>query len=71
MTTASTQPKKRVTVWTDPEGCSGCDHCGMDMDMEPYCVHPNVVKEHPHGLNISPALARFCHHELWTPRKPR
>lgn len=23
--------------------CYECDHCGMDMDMDPYCVEPNVV----------------------------
>lgn len=54
--------------------CTTCDHCGMDMDMDPYCVHPAVLVQHSHGLVTRRALPLFCggeEHQLWTPRKPR
>jgi hypothetical protein len=47
----------------------------MDMDMEPYCVHPTVSASHPYGLLIDSAIKRFCGDgdklKLWEPRKPR
>ncbi len=33
--------------------CFNCDHCGMDMDMDPYCAHPDVLKTNPHGSNVN------------------
>lgn len=51
---------QRLRVWTDSDGCSGCKFCGMDMDMDPYCVHPTLKAEHPDGLNIGKAIQRFC-----------
>ena len=33
----------KVVCWTDKGGCSSCKYCGMDMD--PFCVYLNVVKE--------------------------
>lgn len=50
----------RLRIWTDPDACSGCKHCAMDMDMDPFCTHPNVIKKHPIGLNISSAIKEFC-----------
>lgn len=47
-------------VWTESGGCSSCKHCAMDMEMDPYCVHPNVVVYHRYGVNISKAIADFC-----------
>lgn len=49
-----------MTSWTSPGQCSGCKHCGMDLDMLPACHHEIVRKDHPHGLNINAALARYC-----------
>lgn len=62
-----------VVSWTDPKGCRGCDHCGMDMDMAPYCVAPEVLKEWPNGVNINMAIAKFCTPELklWKEREVR
>lgn len=53
--------------------CRDCKFCGMDMDMDPYCVHPRVLEEHPYGLvlhNIE--IASFCpapEHPLFEARK--
>lgn len=34
---------------------------GMDMDMEPYCANPVVLKKYSWGLNLSSqAIAKFC-----------
>lgn len=46
--------------WTSPGGCSSCKHCGMDMDLDPYCAHPVVIKVHPYGLGINAAIRDFC-----------
>ncbi|MDP9651679.1 hypothetical protein [Paraburkholderia caledonica] len=43
----------------------GCTHCGMDMDMEPYCVNEAVLalrtaetgRTYPFGLDTNPARA--------------
>lgn len=53
------KPKEPV-VWTDPGGCSTCKHCGMDMDMDPYCSHPDVLKIHQYGVSINVALQKVC-----------
>jgi hypothetical protein len=54
--------------------CFNCDHCGMDMDMTPYCVHPKVAKDYRYGLNCNQALQMFCRKDqdlsLWEERKP-
>ena len=57
-------PKDKVVCWTDPGGCSSCNFCGMDMDMDPYCVHPKVLKEHPHGYGINHAIKETCGTDL-------
>ena len=58
----------RPAWWLDKGGCGHCHYCGMDMDMDPYCVHPTVVKDNPYGLNISKALKLYCDHKLWQER---
>ena len=64
----------RLRIWTDPDACSGCKYCGMDMDMDPYCSHPNVLKKHPYGLVIRTAITSFCLDgeklSLWEKRDP-
>lgn len=60
---------------TEKKDCRDCDYSGMDMDMDPFCVHPNVLKEHPYGLVLhSTTIAKFCPSPelpLFIPRKPR
>lgn len=41
--------QREPIVWTDPGGCSSCKFCSMDMEMDPYCVHPTVTKT-PRGI---------------------
>lgn len=44
--------------------CRNCKHSGMDMDLDPYCSHPDVLKEHPYGLVLfSSEIAKFCERE--------
>ena len=53
-----------------------CQHCGMDMDMEPYCVRVEVLalrtketgREYAWGLDVNPAR-RLCKGDYWEPRK--
>jgi hypothetical protein len=52
--------QNRLRIWTDKDGCSGCKHCGMDPDCDPYCAHPKVLAVHPIGVNISKAIRNFC-----------
>lgn len=33
--------------------CRDCAHCAMDMDMEPYCSHPDVLKTNSFGSNTN------------------
>jgi hypothetical protein len=65
----------KLRIWTDPDGCSGCDYCAMDMDMDPYCTHPKVVAKHPIGLNINKAIQHYCGDgdklTLWERRRKR
>lgn len=55
------------------KNCRNCKWSGMDMDMDPYCIHPNVAKEHPYGLVLhNPKIGKFCEREklpLWEPRE--
>jgi TPP-dependent indolepyruvate ferredoxin oxidoreductase alpha subunit len=70
-----TKTPTRLRIWTDPDGCSGCNHCGMDMDCEPFCTHPTVQAKHPYGLVIDQAITNFCGDgdtlKLWEKREPR
>jgi hypothetical protein len=57
-------------------GKESCASCGMDMDMEPYCVNKEVLalrtaesgKSYPIGLDINVAQP-LCKYDYWTPRK--
>lgn len=41
--------------------CEKCDFCGMDMDLEPYCVHPQVLKTNSYGSNCNVVRgAKLC-----------
>lgn len=62
----------KVTCWTDPGGCAHCRHCGMDMDMDPYCAHPTVIARHKWGLDLAKAIEWFCTPDLklWEQRAP-
>ena len=50
--------------WLEPGRCSSCKFCGMDMDMGPYCAHPNVTADHPYGLNLNQAVQIHCGPDL-------
>lgn len=54
----------KVTCWTDPGGCSTCKFVCMEPDLDPYCVHPKVLEQRPHGLNINSAIQDFCGENL-------
>ncbi len=53
-----------MTTWTDPDRCSSCKYCGMDMDMSPFCWEPTVLEARPEGLNLNSAIQDFCGPEL-------
>ncbi len=69
-----------MTWITDPKGCGKCDSCGMDMDMDPYCVHEKVIalriaepgarRSYPCGLDISRARP-LCAGNFFSERKPK
>jgi hypothetical protein len=59
-----------MTTWLDEDQCSSCAHCGMDMDLDPFCVHPAVVRKHIYGLNLNQAIEHFCGSDL-SLREPR
>lgn len=48
-------------------GCRNCRSCGMDMDLDPYCVKQEVLalrtaetgREYPWGLDVGRAW-RLC-----------
>ncbi|MGF6643154.1 hypothetical protein [Paraburkholderia sp. GAS82] len=57
-------------------GCgNGCEHCGMDIDLEPYCVQEEVLKRrtaitgrtYPFGLDVNPAR-QLCKGEFYIER---
>lgn len=64
--------------WQDH--CAKCNDCGMDMDLEPFCVNEKVIelriaepgahKSYPYGLDVNIAL-RLCKGNFETPRKER
>lgn len=65
-----------VKIWTDVGGCGTCQSCGMDMDMEPYCVKTAVLdsrkkvtgRDYPYGLDIGPAW-ELCQGREWEQRE--
>jgi hypothetical protein len=42
----------------------------MDMDLEPFCVHPKVREENYWGLGLNSAIRDFCGQDLKL-RKPK
>jgi hypothetical protein len=48
---------------TTENSCNKCAKCGMDMDMEPFCVSEPVLaartvetgRDYPWGLDVNPA----------------
>lgn len=58
--------------------CIECKNCGMDMDMDPFCVKAEVLakrteitgKTYPWGLDSNHASA-LCKGEFFEPRKPK
>lgn len=60
---------------TDEKGCGKCNSCGMDMDMEPFCVNTPVLEQaakdyghtFPYGLLINEARI-ICKGGAWTQR---
>lgn len=65
-------------VQKENKRCTECDHCGMDMDMEPYCVQPDVIalrtketgRDYPWGLDINRARP-LCKGMFLVDRTPR
>lgn len=66
-----------MTTWLSEGGCGKCNSCGMDMDLEPFCVNEDVLalrtaesgKNYPWGLDIGVARP-ICKGSHWTERKP-
>lgn len=56
---------------------NNCKSCGMDMDMEPYCVRPEVIKlceddtkrKFSYGLNVNGAYS-YCKGVFYENREP-
>lgn len=44
--------------------CINCKYWQYDMDMDPFCMHEEVIKEHPFGLYIDSAIKSYCGPEL-------
>ncbi len=54
-----------MTVWTDPGQCSSCKFCAMEpSDMNPFCVHPDILKRYSIGLYINSAIEIYCTDKL-------
>lgn len=60
------------------KSCMNCNYCGMDMDMEPFCVNKEVLakrtaetgRNYPWGLDVNPAREQ-CKGDFFEPRKPK
>ena len=37
----------------EKKSCFDCKYAGMDMDMEPYCDHPQTLVTMPYGSKLS------------------
>jgi len=65
-----------MTWLSDETGCGKCNSCGMDMDMEPFCVNKSVLsiaemqdgRRYDWGLNINPARL-ICKGDYFTIRE--
>ncbi len=50
-----------MVTWTSPGQCSSCKFCAMEpQDMNPFCVHPDVLKKYNIGAYINTAIKEFC-----------
>jgi hypothetical protein len=62
-----------MSAETQKKSCFECDYSGMDMDMDPYCAHPTLLKDHPYGVVLhSPTVVKYCpapEHPLWVIRR--
>lgn len=46
-----------MPIWTEPGQCSSCKFCAMEpSDMDPFCIHPDVLKKYSIGLYINNAI---------------
>lgn len=64
-------PGKRKPCQGDDSIDSACAYCSLDMDMDFFCVHPNVLKNHPYGLYLRNVRkpGGICEGgKLWEPR---
>lgn len=58
--------------------CTACDYCGMDMDLDPYCVETKTLalvteetgQKYPVGLYLRHARPK-CKGDNWEPRRER
>jgi hypothetical protein len=50
--------------------CRECRYSGMDMDLQPYCGHPAVLKRMPHGQVLWQGIEECPgpSHPLWEAR---
>ena len=53
-----------MSWWLDDGQCGTCTYCSMDMDLDPFCVHPVVLAQHPIGLNVNAAIRDYCGEDL-------
>lgn len=59
-----------MTWCTSPTGCGQCGSCGMDMDMDPFCMNEQVLalskeqdgRDRPFGLGVNHAR-KLCNGE--------
>lgn len=42
-----------TVTMSDRRNCTECRYCGMDMDMDPYCAHPEVLKTNRWGSSVN------------------
>jgi hypothetical protein len=42
------------------KNCTTCGNRCMDMDMDPYCAAPEVLKSHPFGLVLHSGPVEAC-----------
>lgn len=52
--------------------CQECKFSGMDMDLDPYCANPEVLKRMPYGQTLCrpvPECPKEKNRPLWEPRK--
>lgn len=65
--------------WLDKDGCGNCNYCGMDMDLDPFCVNQQVLQQrsehtgrsYDYGLDINVAygLCKGIHFVVRSPQQ--